>query len=87
MTKNAQMIVLQMVQACETPEPEITLLELSRKLRGYHIIVGLAFLVSLAAFPGKLYLRGARNNLDSQIPPEVLSHFLNTSMLSFLNNG
>ena len=44
---------LQMVQASETPEPEITLLELSRKLRGYHIIVGLAFLVSLAAFPGK----------------------------------
>ena len=43
---------VQMVQASETPEGEITLLELSRKLRGYHIIVGLAFLVSLAAFPG-----------------------------------
>ncbi len=46
-----------MVQASEEPEAEITLLELSRKLKGYHIIVGLAFLVSLAAFPGANSLR------------------------------
>jgi len=33
------------------PESDITILELSRKLRGYDYCVGLAFLVSLAAFP------------------------------------
>lgn len=47
---------MQMIRESGEDGHEISVLELSKKLRGYDYIVGLAFLVSLAAFPGNALL-------------------------------
>lgn len=44
--------VLQAMVDSASSEDDVSLWQLSRKLKGYDMIVGLAFLVSLAAFPG-----------------------------------